>query len=128
MNIFTFRQSGQKQSKSLLFSNTPPMSLWNNWITPNTQSNGYNLRTSLSYSSRAPINKLSFIINKPIIIKFPPEYGFQERRYSGQIYGSSLNLEKDLRSNDSSQVLFILTCRETGLDCDFVIKGKTKEE
>jgi predicted small metal-binding protein len=24
--------------------------------------------------------------------------------------------------------MFVLACRETGLDCDFVIKGDTKEE
>ena len=24
--------------------------------------------------------------------------------------------------------MYILVCRETGLDCDFVIKGETKEE
>jgi predicted small metal-binding protein len=24
--------------------------------------------------------------------------------------------------------MFTLTCRETGLDCDFVIKGETKDE
>lgn len=24
--------------------------------------------------------------------------------------------------------MFVLACRETGLDCDFVIKGKTKKE
>ena len=24
--------------------------------------------------------------------------------------------------------MFVLTCRETGLDCDYVIKGETKEE
>ena len=25
-------------------------------------------------------------------------------------------------------VMYVLICRETGLDCDFVIKGETKEE
>lgn len=25
-------------------------------------------------------------------------------------------------------VMYIMRCRESGLDCDFVIKGKTKEE
>jgi predicted small metal-binding protein len=30
--------------------------------------------------------------------------------------------------NDSFYVLFTLLCRETGLDCDIVIKGKTIEE
>jgi predicted small metal-binding protein len=24
--------------------------------------------------------------------------------------------------------MYVLVCRESGLDCDFVIKGKTKEE
>ncbi len=24
--------------------------------------------------------------------------------------------------------MYVLVCRETGLDCDFIIKGKTKEE
>lgn len=24
--------------------------------------------------------------------------------------------------------MFVLTCRETGLDCDFVVKGDTKKE
>jgi predicted small metal-binding protein len=25
-------------------------------------------------------------------------------------------------------VMYVLKCRESGLDCDFIIKGKTKEE
>ena len=25
-------------------------------------------------------------------------------------------------------VMYVLVCRESGLDCDFVIKGETKEE
>lgn len=24
--------------------------------------------------------------------------------------------------------MYVLACRETGLDCDFIIKGRTKEE
>jgi predicted small metal-binding protein len=24
--------------------------------------------------------------------------------------------------------MFVLVCRETGLDCDYIIKGETKEE
>lgn len=30
--------------------------------------------------------------------------------------------------NESYRILFILLCRESGLDCDFVIKGETMEE
>ena len=33
-----------------------------------------------------------------------------------------------LRKMMQWNLMFVMVCRETGLDCDFVIKGNTKEE